>query len=91
MSSICLTIVLSATLTFSRLASWSSHVERIRKPRTWSRNWSYCCWHWVLYCASVGSGWPLAGLAAVFFFSAMHCLKSGASGTVAVLAAAGFV
>ncbi len=37
---------------------------------TWSRRPSYSCLHWVLNCASVCDGWPLAGLGAVFFFVA---------------------
>ena len=44
---------------------------------------SYSCLHCVLSCAAVGSGWPLAGLAAVFFLLATHCSKFGESGTVA--------
>src|SRR6185503_8687560 len=83
-ASICFWTSLSETLRFCFLVSCSIQLPRIRNSRTWLRSWLYSCWHWPLSCASVGSGWPLAGLPAVAFFWALHVVNDGASGRCAL-------
>src|SRR5947209_15871559 len=53
----------------------------IKNCMTWSRRLLYSCSHWALNCASLGAGWPLAGLGAVWRLLAMHPAKVGGSGT----------
>src|SRR4051795_12261944 len=80
----CFSTSASDTVTFCSPASPWIHCDEIRNCMTCCLRPSYCCWHWDLKVASVGVGWPLAGFGALFFFSSMHCLKSGASGTEAL-------
>ena len=50
---------------------------------TWSRRASYSDLHWVLSCAGVTFGWPLAGLGWSLVLEATQALKSGGCGIVA--------